>query len=179
MRLRRRQRDVLSEKNPDALTPEWLQKRCRESHPDWAKIRKSAKSGAPGIEKRAPRKAPTPSRKSAKSRSPGFENPRPRARGGASCCAAASVPSRAGRAFRHRGLGERVREAGKRLIRHTAESRAMSVMENRGRVALRCTGAGLSPVLNPPGRSDAPRGFLRVFAPRGIQIPIKRDRVRY
>ena len=58
-----RQRDILSEKNPSALAPEWLQKRCRETHPQWAKGQKSAVSGRPGNVKRAPRKAPTRSRK--------------------------------------------------------------------------------------------------------------------
>jgi hypothetical protein len=37
-----RQRDVLSEKAPDALTPSRLQEVCREKHPEWARVRKSS-----------------------------------------------------------------------------------------------------------------------------------------
>jgi len=43
-----RKRDVLSEKNKNALTPEWLQKLCAEQHPDWAKTRNSRVSSRRG-----------------------------------------------------------------------------------------------------------------------------------
>lgn len=58
-----RQRDVLSEKNPDVLSPAGLQNRCRETRPDWAKSRKSSVSHSVGNVKRQPRQAPTRSRK--------------------------------------------------------------------------------------------------------------------
>jgi hypothetical protein len=46
-----RQRDVLSEKNPNALHPEWLQERCRDTHPEWAKTRKFSVSASRGNQK--------------------------------------------------------------------------------------------------------------------------------
>jgi hypothetical protein len=55
------QRDMLKAEFPKALTPEWLQKSCRERHPDWAKTRKSGASGPPGsVRTRRPKpKKPT------------------------------------------------------------------------------------------------------------------------
>jgi len=38
-----RQRDILSEKNPDALHPKTLQDRCRETRPEWLKSSKSSR----------------------------------------------------------------------------------------------------------------------------------------
>jgi len=57
-----RQRDVLSEKYPDALAPAGLQNRCRETHPQWAKSRKSQVSHSVGNVRNRPQEKKSPLR---------------------------------------------------------------------------------------------------------------------